>query len=66
MSTNRGADERAVVVGLARSGIAAAAFLARRGATVTAVDRKAERDLAPEALALRAAGVIGPPTTRNL
>jgi UDP-N-acetylmuramoylalanine--D-glutamate ligase len=63
MSEHMAAAERAVVVGLARSGIAAAAFLARRGAAVTAVDRKSERELAPEALALRAAGVtleLGP------
>jgi len=52
-----------VVVGLARSGIAAAAFLARQGATVTAVDTKSERELSPEALSLRALGValeLGP------
>jgi UDP-N-acetylmuramoylalanine--D-glutamate ligase len=51
------------VVGLARSGIAAAAFLARQGASVTAVDRKSESELEPEALALRALGVeleLGP------
>ncbi len=46
-----------VVVGLARSGVAAASFLARRGAAVVAVDRKAEGELAAEALALREAGV---------
>ncbi len=46
-----------VVVGLARSGVAAAEFLARRGAAVVAVDRKAEGELGPEALALRSAGV---------
>jgi UDP-N-acetylmuramoylalanine--D-glutamate ligase len=44
-----------VVIGLARSGVAAASFLARRGARVAAVDRRT--DLAPEALALREAGV---------
>ncbi len=44
-----------VVIGLARSGIAAASFLARRGARVAAVDRRT--DVAPEALALREAGV---------
>lgn len=57
------AGDNVVVVGLARSGIAAAAFLARRGAAVVAVDRKRERELAPEALALREAGVrleLGP------
>jgi UDP-N-acetylmuramoylalanine--D-glutamate ligase len=46
-----------VVVGLARSGVAAAEFLARRGAAVIAVDRKAEGELGPEVLALRSAGV---------
>ena len=46
-----------VVVGLARSGIAAAAFLARRGASVVAVDKKREDELPNEALALRDAGV---------
>ncbi len=63
MSASTGAGERVLVVGLARSGIAAAAFLARRGASVTAVDRKSEGELAAEALALRAAGVrleLGP------
>jgi UDP-N-acetylmuramoylalanine--D-glutamate ligase len=55
--------KQVVVVGLARSGIAAAAFLAREGAIVTAVDRKPEGELPPEALALRAYGVrleLGP------
>jgi UDP-N-acetylmuramoylalanine--D-glutamate ligase len=45
------------VVGLARSGIAAAAFLARRGARVVAADRKPEGELPPEALMLRELGV---------
>jgi len=49
--------QNVVVVGLARSGIAAAAFLARRGASVVAVDRKRADELPPEALALREAGV---------
>ena len=52
-----------VVVGLARSGIAAAAFLARQGARVTALDQKPESELLPEALALRDLGVrleLGP------
>jgi UDP-N-acetylmuramoylalanine--D-glutamate ligase len=44
-----------VVIGLARSGIAAAQFLARRGARVAAVDLKTA--LPPEALALRESGV---------
>ena len=46
-----------VVIGLARSGIAAAEFLARRGATVVAADAKAESALPPEALGLRERGV---------
>ena len=46
-----------VVLGLARSGVAAAEFLVRRGASVVAADRKAESELPPEALALRASGV---------
>jgi UDP-N-acetylmuramoylalanine--D-glutamate ligase len=57
------AGANALVVGLARSGIAAASFLARHGARVTAVDRKSEQELAPEALALRSDGVrleLGP------
>jgi UDP-N-acetylmuramoylalanine--D-glutamate ligase len=52
-----------VVVGLARSGIAAASFLARRGAGVVAVDQKREDELPREALALREKGVrleLGP------
>ena len=52
-----GAGKHVVVVGLARSGVAAAAFLARRGASVTAVDRKPESELPQEALALRELGV---------
>ncbi len=51
------AGESVVVVGLARSGIAAAAFLAKRGAAVTAIDRKSEHELPAEALKLREAGV---------
>jgi len=43
-----------LVVGAARSGVAAAHLLARRGANVTLTDRKAE---VPEAADLRAAGV---------
>ena len=43
-----------LVVGAARSGVAAAGLLARRGATVTLTDRKAE---IPEAADLRAASV---------
>jgi UDP-N-acetylmuramoylalanine--D-glutamate ligase len=46
-----------VVIGLARSGIAAAEFLARRGACVVATDAKSEGELPGEALALRERGV---------
>jgi UDP-N-acetylmuramoylalanine--D-glutamate ligase len=46
-----------VVVGLARSGVAAAEFLARRGARVVATDLKTEGELSAEALRLRALGV---------
>jgi UDP-N-acetylmuramoylalanine--D-glutamate ligase len=47
----------AVVVGLARSGVAAAEFLARRGASVVATDRKPEGELQAEAMRLQALGV---------
>ncbi len=46
-----------VVVGLARSGVAAAEFLARRGASVVATDLKAEDELPEDALRLRSLGV---------
>jgi UDP-N-acetylmuramoylalanine--D-glutamate ligase len=46
--------QRVLVVGAARSGVAAAQLLARRGAHVTLTDRKPE---IPEETALRAAGV---------
>jgi UDP-N-acetylmuramoylalanine--D-glutamate ligase len=46
-----------VVVGLARSGVAAAEFLARQGASVVATDLKGEGDLPEEALSLRTLGV---------
>jgi UDP-N-acetylmuramoylalanine--D-glutamate ligase len=46
-----------VVVGLARSGVAAAEFLARRGASVVATDLKGEGELPEEALSLRRLGV---------
>jgi UDP-N-acetylmuramoylalanine--D-glutamate ligase len=47
----------AVVVGLARSGVAAAEFLARRGQAVVATDRKGEGELQAEAVRLRSQGV---------
>ena len=46
-----------VVVGLARSGVAAALFLARRGEAVVATDRKSADELQEEALRLEQAGV---------
>jgi UDP-N-acetylmuramoylalanine--D-glutamate ligase len=51
------AGKRIVVVGLARSGVAAADYLARQGASVVATDSKGEADLPPEALSLAARGV---------
>jgi len=56
-------DRPVVVVGLARSGVAAALFLARRGAAVVAVDRKGEAELGDEVSGLRQRGVrleLGP------
>jgi UDP-N-acetylmuramoylalanine--D-glutamate ligase len=56
-------EKTVVVVGLARSGVAAAEFLARRGALVVAADRKAEGELAAEARRLGEKGVrleLGP------
>jgi UDP-N-acetylmuramoylalanine--D-glutamate ligase len=58
-----------VVLGLARSGIAAAEFLARRGAPVIAIDRKREDELAPQALLLRGLGAkleLGPHRAETL
>ncbi len=52
-----------VVIGLARSGIAASSFLLRRGVPVVAADRKHERELPEEALRLRDEGArleLGP------
>ena len=46
-----------VVVGLARSGVAAAEFLARRGAVVVAADRKGEAELPEEVVRLREMGI---------
>jgi len=50
------AGKQVVVVGLARSGIAAAEFLLRRGARVVATDRRPAADLAKEALMLQQGG----------
>lgn len=49
--------KRILVVGLARTGIAAARFLHRRGALVRATDLAAESRLGPEVTELRALGI---------
>ena len=49
--------KRVLVVGLARTGMAAALFCASRGARVTATDQKPEADLAETVASLRSAGV---------
>lgn len=49
--------QRALVVGLARSGVAAARFLAERGARVVATDAKPLEQLGPDVAALQALGV---------
>jgi UDP-N-acetylmuramoylalanine--D-glutamate ligase len=46
-----------VVVGLARSGVAAARLCAGRGARVVATDRKGAGELPPEVLSLEKEGV---------
>lgn len=51
------AGKRVLVVGIARSGIAAAKLLASRGAVVTANDSKPETGLQVEAAELRQAGI---------
>jgi len=51
------AGKRALIVGLARSGSAAAKLLARHGASVRAVDRRRAEELGPEAGELEALGV---------
>jgi len=51
------ANKKILVVGLARTGIAAARFLRRRGASVRATDMAAEAALGPELAELRARGV---------
>ncbi|OFV87850.1 MAG: UDP-N-acetylmuramoylalanine--D-glutamate ligase, partial [Acidobacteria bacterium RIFCSPHIGHO2_12_FULL_67_30] len=50
-------DRKALVVGLARTGAAAARFLAARGARVTVSELKPESAVAADAAALRALGV---------
>jgi UDP-N-acetylmuramoylalanine--D-glutamate ligase len=51
------AGKRVVVVGLARSGVAAADYLARQGARVVATDGKGEADLPQEVLKLADQGI---------
>jgi len=51
------AGQRVVVVGLARSGVAAAEYLARAGARVVATDSKGTGELAPEAMKLSGMGI---------
>jgi UDP-N-acetylmuramoylalanine--D-glutamate ligase len=51
------AGKQVVVVGLARSGIAAAEFLLRRGARVVATDRRPAAELQAEAVTLQERGV---------
>ena len=51
------AGKQIVVVGMARSGIAAAALCARRGAHVVATDRKGPRELPKEVMELAKQGV---------
>jgi UDP-N-acetylmuramoylalanine--D-glutamate ligase len=50
-------NKRVLVVGLARTGVAAAVFCAARGATVTATESRTEKEIGEEAVKLRAAGV---------
>lgn len=48
---------RVLVVGLARSGVAAAEALSGQGARVVATDKRAETELGPEVQALRSRGI---------
>jgi UDP-N-acetylmuramoylalanine--D-glutamate ligase len=48
-------DKKVLVVGLGRSGVAAAKFLVREGASVTVTDTKSEADLAKEIAQLNSA-----------
>ena len=50
------AGKNAVVVGMARSGVAAAELLLRRGARVVATDRKPAAELPPQVVSLREKG----------
>ncbi|MGH9573750.1 MAG: UDP-N-acetylmuramoyl-L-alanine--D-glutamate ligase [Candidatus Acidiferrales bacterium] len=49
--------KRVLIVGLARTGVAASLFCSARGARVTATDRNSEQELAETVVLLRAAGV---------
>ncbi len=49
--------KRAVVVGLARTGVATVQFLAAHGAQVTASELRPEKEVAAAAAELRARGV---------
>lgn len=63
------AGKQVVVVGLARSGIAAAEFLLRRGARVVAADRRPAAELPEEAVRLAQRGArleLGPHEARTL
>ena len=51
------AGKHALVVGMARSGTAAARLLLRHGATVRAIDRRRREDLSSEAMTLEGRGV---------
>lgn len=57
-SAERWRGARVAVVGLARSGVSACKFLTRRGARVTAIDRRKATDLGSAATELAEAGVI--------
>src|SRR6202047_726476 len=50
-------NKRVLVVGLARTGVAAALFCAARGAAVTATESRAEGEIGESVAQLRAAGV---------
>ncbi|HEU4768376.1 MAG TPA: hypothetical protein VFS77_13420, partial [Pyrinomonadaceae bacterium] len=50
-------NDKVLIVGAARSGIAAAKFLVARGATVALNDRKPIEEWSAEALALKESGV---------
>ncbi|HYJ47418.1 MAG TPA: Mur ligase family protein, partial [Pyrinomonadaceae bacterium] len=51
------AGKKVLIIGAARSGVACAHFLARRGAVVALNDRKAIEEWSPEALTLKGEGV---------